>query len=113
MPPMAGLDVLGQTIRARRQARGITQEELAERVGVTVETISRLERGIVSPSLTRLQGIAVALASTLSELLEPGPPSSRSARHTQAMARVTDLLRSRSVREIELIADVAERILRG
>lgn len=36
---------LGQAIRRARAGRGLRQDELAERIGVTRMTISRLERG--------------------------------------------------------------------
>ena len=41
--------VLGQQIARARRARGWTAEQLAERVGVSVRTMSNLERG--SPSV--------------------------------------------------------------
>ncbi|GGK65729.1 helix-turn-helix transcriptional regulator [Nocardia camponoti] len=36
---------LGQAVRRAREQRGLQQAELAERVGVTRMTVSRLERG--------------------------------------------------------------------
>lgn len=38
-------DELGQRIRALRREKGLRQDELADRIGVTRMTISRLERG--------------------------------------------------------------------
>jgi len=40
---------LGQRVAAYRRTAGLTQEALAEKVGVAVETISRLERGSSIP----------------------------------------------------------------
>lgn len=37
------------TIEAWRKERGVTQERLAERLGVTVVTISRWENGHIEP----------------------------------------------------------------
>ena len=47
-----------------RFSRGFTQREFAQRVSVTRETISRLERG-ATPQLTTAQAIANALGLTV------------------------------------------------
>lgn len=63
---------LGQFIRANRLAMGLTQEELAIRVGDNVRQsdISRLEKdGVEFPRRERLDAIAVALGVTLGDLL--------------------------------------------
>lgn len=63
---------LGEAIRQRRMAMGLTQEELAERVGENVRQsdISRLERDYVGlPRRARLEALARALDLSLGELL--------------------------------------------
>ena len=40
----------GKRIRSLRRVRDLTQEQLAEEVGCSTEYISRIERGLVSPS---------------------------------------------------------------
>ena len=49
---------IGQTIAKYRQQAGLTQEQLAEKLGVGNETVSRIERGVILPSLVRLSDIA-------------------------------------------------------
>lgn len=56
---------LGQHIRRARQDRGFNQDELADRIGVTRMTISRLERGesvSVDIALRALSECGIALA---------------------------------------------------
>jgi putative transcriptional regulator len=48
-------------IREHRKELGLTQEELAERVGVTRQTIIALEKGRYSPSLILAHRITRAL----------------------------------------------------
>lgn len=63
---------LGQTIRQRRIELGLTQEELAERIGdgVRQSEVSRLERDrILLPRRERLERIAEAIQMTVGELL--------------------------------------------
>lgn len=62
-------------IRARRKARGWTQQQLAQAVGVSRQSINAIERGRYVPSL----GLALALARVFGCAtealfsLEPGP----------------------------------------
>ena len=57
-----------------RQAKGLTQAELAEKVGVGVNTIARYERNEMTPSLTVGHAIAEVLGVSEAELLY-GPQS--------------------------------------
>lgn len=55
----------GERVRHARQARGFHQDELANRIGVTRMTISRLERGesvSVDTALRALSECGIALA---------------------------------------------------
>jgi transcriptional regulator with XRE-family HTH domain len=53
---------IGSTARALRTARGATQEEVAEWVGLASQVYSRLERGQMLPSLSTLVRLARAFA---------------------------------------------------
>jgi transcriptional regulator with XRE-family HTH domain len=63
---------LGANIARRRTGRKWSQEELAERLGVASETISRFERGATLPSLMTLQRLASVLKASVSSLLAEG-----------------------------------------
>lgn len=67
-------DRLGKALRAARQARKITQNQLAELVETDPETISRFERGATLPSLLRLLDLAEALHVTVASLLGAASP---------------------------------------
>jgi len=56
---------LGGRVRAERKRLGLTQAELAERMGTTQPTVARLEAGGVSPSLDTLHRAAEALGLEL------------------------------------------------
>lgn len=60
---------IASKIRYYRYERKLTQQQLADRVGVTWETISKYERDISKP-FNRLDTIAKALNVTTSELLQ-------------------------------------------
>lgn len=56
---------LGQVIRRRRQAAGLSVKELAEETGYSGAYISQVEKGSTLPSLSALATIAVALGSDI------------------------------------------------
>ena len=65
------LDVaIGQRIRERRRALGLSQVALAEAVGLTFQQIQKYERGSNRISFSRLVEIAEALTCQLSDLAE-------------------------------------------
>jgi transcriptional regulator with XRE-family HTH domain len=53
--------LFGQRIRWLRKSKNITQEQLAEKAGCSTEYISRIERGIVSPSFEILSRLSKSL----------------------------------------------------
>ena len=69
---------IGENIKIYRNKRDLTQQDLAEKVGVTWEMISRYERGI-SSSIQKINPISEALSIKPKDLLEPyGSESSNS-----------------------------------
>lgn len=60
---------LAQNIGERRRALGLTQAQLAERLGVDTETLSRFERGKHAPTLKNLIRLAGLLQTTVADLL--------------------------------------------
>ena len=60
---------LGKNVAERRKQLEWTQEQVAERVGVDAETISRFERGANLPSLLTLEKLSSALRLSVGDLL--------------------------------------------
>jgi transcriptional regulator with XRE-family HTH domain len=60
---------LGRTVRALRQARGLTLEALADQAGMNVTYLSDIERGRSNPTLGKLGDLAVAFDVRVSELI--------------------------------------------
>lgn len=61
--------VLGEAIRAKRKEAGLSQEKLAEKAGLSTVFISRVERGVESPSVDNLTKIAKALRVWVRDLV--------------------------------------------
>ncbi len=61
---------LGERIRELRKARGMTQQELAQRLHTTKQTIGKYEQGIVTNlPLLRIDELAQALSTTPAYLM--------------------------------------------
>ena len=61
-------------IKKLRLERGLTQEELAERLHVTRQAVSNWERSAAQPDLDTLQAIAAALGVEVTEVIYGAPP---------------------------------------
>jgi transcriptional regulator with XRE-family HTH domain len=61
---------LGAAVRRLREERGLTMEALATRAGVTISTISQLERAKSEPGWMTVRRVAEALGVTLAEFGE-------------------------------------------
>jgi transcriptional regulator with XRE-family HTH domain len=59
---------LGQRIASLRKGRKLTQEQLAEAVGCSVEFVSLVERGVNAPSVAGLEKFAKVLRVEVKEL---------------------------------------------
>lgn len=62
-------DTLGFRIALRRKELGFTQEELAEKVGVSAQAVSKWENDISCPDISLLPNLAKVLNMTTDELL--------------------------------------------
>jgi transcriptional regulator with XRE-family HTH domain len=69
---------VGQAIKRRRTQLGLTLRDLASRSGVSASTVSDIERGTKSPTITTLDALAQALGLSMSALADGGTqPASR------------------------------------
>lgn len=58
----------GKRLRYFRVIRDMSQEQLAERAGISVDFVSLVERGINAPSFETLEAISNALQIEISEM---------------------------------------------
>lgn len=74
MEQEALLRTIGQNVFRIRKEAGLTQDQLAERTGLTTGTISKIERGSMAVMTVTLYNIAQALHVTCDALLYPPTP---------------------------------------
>jgi transcriptional regulator with XRE-family HTH domain len=96
----------GRHVRSLRRARGLTQEGLAERCGLSTDTIRRLEHGSFSPSLDTLRKLVGGLDILLSTLFE-GYELNRRDRERE----LAGLLVGRPARVVDWVLDMVRGAL--
>ena len=69
--------VTGATVKALRETRGMTQAELAEKIGVSSKTVSKWETAKGLPDISLLQPLAQALGVSVIELMNGEPITNR------------------------------------
>lgn len=63
---------IGQKIREFRLQAGVTQEKLAEELGITFQQIQKYERGVTKVNLVKLQQLAETLKIPVSAFFHEG-----------------------------------------
>jgi transcriptional regulator with XRE-family HTH domain len=95
----------GAGIAAMRARARMTQDEVAEALGVGPEAVSRIERGVVDPGIPRLVELATLFDCGIAELLMGASP--RASDQAGMMARDIANL---SPKEREAIAGIVRQL---
>ena len=110
--------LIGRNARVARGALGLTQSEIAERVGLATEVYGRLERGSMLPSVPTLVKLADVLQVKAGQLLDetvetqPQSPSKFHAKSQSPEARrVMALLSDADTRTLRRVATVVKAML--
>jgi len=61
---------IGKKLKDKRIRAGLTQQELADKTGMTQTTIARIETDRVEPAVRSLRKLSDALGVTISDLLD-------------------------------------------
>lgn len=88
---------LGQNIQAARKAKGLSQETLAEKIGVSRQALGKWEKDTALPGLDNLQALAAELGTGVDALLgtEPSAPAAPPV----TLDAMRDLLSARDAEE--------------
>ena len=93
---------IGQRIRKIRKAHGLSQEELAEKIGISTTHMSHIETGNTKLSLPVLVSIASVLEVQTDDLLFEQVNASRS----NALNEIAGSLDNSSTQELKIIQDI-------
>ena len=103
---MIDYTVIGKRIQLNRQNKGITQEKLAEKVGISVVYLSKIENGRVYPTLETLSNLCTELDTELAAILS----NTEVARKDYANDRVLELFNACSIRVKPIALSLLEEL---
>ena len=98
---------IGRRIQEIRKSRGLTQEQLAEKVGISPHYLSALERGIYNIKLDLLVDMMNALKCSADEIFSDVVTSSFEYRSSE----LSDKLRSLPISEQKKILEVVNTMI--
>ena len=84
---------VGQQLRQGRREMGLTQDGLAQLLGVTFQQIQKYEAGHSRMSAGRLREVAIALKKPIHYFYEPFEPVGKNAPGAENRLKVKDLRR--------------------
>lgn len=64
------LKQVGAKLRAERMSRGLTQEQVAKKAGITANHYALVERGVKDPTSTTMSNIIKAIGTTHQAILD-------------------------------------------
>lgn len=104
--PQAIEEVVRVRLRDLRAARGLTQEQLCESAGVSVDAVNRIENGTRVPTIGTLASLATALGVEVGDLVRT--EALPAARFKPPVQRIVSQLASQS----DEVQDAAEKLVR-
>ena len=97
---------VGLTIAKYRQQSGLTQNEVAEKLNIGYEAVSRMERGIVMPTVERLVELAEIFDCEAADLL-----TQTSNRVEDQSAQIKSLLSDLGEQDRLLLLDIITKLV--
>jgi transcriptional regulator with XRE-family HTH domain len=94
-------------LRKRRSELELTQEELCQRAGISLDAVSRIESGSRVPTLETLEGLARALELKVAELVQTEEPEE--PKRSRPIQRTIALLE----RESDEVQEAAEAVVKA
>ncbi|MEW6343168.1 MAG: helix-turn-helix transcriptional regulator [Pseudomonadota bacterium] len=97
--------VVGRAIAKQRIASELTQENVAELLGIGLEAVSRMERGVVIPTVVRLFELADIFECEAADLL-----TEASIRSSDQASHLNRVLSQLSAADRTMLLEVFERL---
>ncbi|KLU23126.1 DNA-binding protein [Caballeronia mineralivorans PML1(12)] len=98
-------EMVGRAIAKHRAESGLTQEQVAEQLGIGNEAVSRMERGLVVPTVARLVELADIFECEAADLL-----TGASSRTTDQARHVGQLLAKLGSSDRAMVIEIVERL---
>ena len=102
-------NIIGRRIKEIRKRKGLTQEQLVEKMGVSIAYLSKVETGKIHINLERLSEICDILGTTEGEILNGVSNHSEKYLHSEFY----ELLRKCPARKQKLAYEILQILLRN
>ena len=102
-------ELTGQRIRELRRSEGLSQEELAEKIGISSKYLSSIERGKENPTFDTFIKLAAALNIDLTEIFNFSHKG-KSAKELRDF--ISGLIKTGNEEKLDLTASVVKAIYR-
>lgn len=102
-------ELLGARIKELRKTRGLSQEELSEKIGIDPKHLSRIEVGSSYPSLGTIERIAKALEVEVKDLFEL---RHHEVKGKEMKGKIKKLLEEADENKLRLIFKVVRAVVR-
>lgn len=93
---------IGQRVRKFRREQGLTQKELAEKSGISVPHVNRVEGGYTKASIAVFIALAKALSVRVEDLVFGEKVTDRKA----CLAEIDNLLSHCNIKQVEFVESV-------
>jgi len=100
--------LLGARIKELRNGRGLSQEQLAERLEIDTKHLSRLETGVNAPTIDRLELIASVLDVDVHSLFEYGHLDSR----CEQVSGIEEMLKQLDENDVKFVYRIVRSLLK-
>jgi transcriptional regulator with XRE-family HTH domain len=99
--------IVGKVIASRRIRNGMTQDNLAEKLGLARESISKMEQGAIAPKFERLRPLSHALNCSVEELFHMPADGT-----TEASAIVVDMINPLPLDQQKMVVEMVTQLMR-
>ena len=99
---------IGKRIAELRRDAGITQAQLAEKIGMSSEFISRLERGVNSPSIDTVNKMSDVLKVTIRDILTIPESDDDWEIEIEALIVLLKNKKGKSIRKVFKLAEIVD-----
>ncbi|MBD9085403.1 XRE family transcriptional regulator, partial [bacterium] len=102
---------IGNFIAEKRKEKGLTQKELAEKIGVTDKAVSKWERGLGCPDVSILEVLASTLDVSILEILKGRTIENEIIKVTEANDYVKESLNYSKVQTKEKLKIILSKLI--
>lgn len=101
-------------IREIRKQRGLSQEELAELLDISVEAISKLERGVTKPRLGTIEKLSQRLKIPMNKLVGYlDAKESQDTKRIRLETALVELARKADTKTLQMMVRQFEAVIKG